>query len=113
MSSSRDHARPTVADLEQLIAAYRQDRIDSDRNNGTTSLYSLNQQAIVAEVKGSAVYMDIKTGRPVDIRTLGGGWARLYEGFTKKSDNARKLKEKWDLEHPRSTKSKSPANSKL
>jgi hypothetical protein len=36
--------------------------------------------------------MDVKTGRPIDIRTLGGGWARLFEGFTKKAENSRKLK---------------------
>ena len=99
--------------MEQLIAAYRQDRIDPDRNNGTTSLFSLNQQAIVAEVKGSAVYMSIKTGRPVDIRTLGGGWARLYEGFVKKSDSARKLKEQFDIQKSKSKNSKSLVKSKI
>ena len=53
----------------------------------------------MAEVKGSAVYIDVKSGRPVDIRTLGGGWPRLYEGFTQKSENSRMLKQKWDNEH--------------
>lgn len=97
----------------KLIAAYRQDRIDPDRNNGTTSLFSLKQQAIVAEVKGSAVYMSLKTGRPVDIRTLGGGWAKLYEGFLSKSDKARKLKEEWDVKHPSSKISKRLVETKI
>ena len=43
--------------------------------------------------------MDVKSGRPVDVRTLGGGWSKLFEGFTKKSENARKLKEEWDRKH--------------
>jgi hypothetical protein len=46
-------------------------------------------------------YVDVKSGRPVDIRTLGGGWPKLFENFTKKADHARTLKEKWDIEHPK------------
>ncbi|KAJ4345352.1 uncharacterized protein N0V89_011482 [Didymosphaeria variabile] len=84
---------------DSLIAAYREDIIEPTRNSGTTSLFSLKQQAIVAEVKGSATYMDVKTGRPVDIRTLGGGWAKLFEGFTEKAEHAQMLKKKWDSEH--------------
>ncbi|KAI8959259.1 hypothetical protein F5Y11DRAFT_333597 [Daldinia sp. FL1419] len=87
---------------DSLIAAYRQDLIEPTRNTGTTSLFSLNQQAIVAEVKGSVTYMDVKTARPVDIRTLGGGWQALFEGFTKKSERSKALKEKWDTEHRKS-----------
>ena len=48
--------------------------------------------------------MDVKTGRPVDIRTLGGGWSKVYEGFTKKAEHAKMLKEKWDDKHPKSGK---------
>ncbi|KAH8591299.1 hypothetical protein B0O99DRAFT_632395 [Bisporella sp. PMI_857] len=86
---------------DALIVAYRQELIEPTRNNGTTSLFSLSQQAIVAEVKGSVTYMDVATGRPVDIRTLGGGWVKLFEGFTKREENSRLLKEKWDAEHPK------------
>lgn len=57
--------------------------------------------------------MDVKTGRAVDIRTLGGGWPKLYEAFTKKSENARLLKEKWDIEHPKHRKTGGPPNSRL
>lgn len=90
--------------MRQLIAAYREDLIEPTRNHGTTSLFSLQQQAIVAEVKGSVTYMDVKTGRPVDIRTLGGGWPKVFEGFTQKAAYAKALKERWDLEHPRGGK---------
>ncbi|RYP92150.1 hypothetical protein DL770_001731 [Monosporascus sp. CRB-9-2] len=85
---------------DSLIAAYRQDKIEPTRNSGTTVLFSLKQQVIVAEVKGSITYMDAKTARPVDIRTLGGGYPALYEGFTKKSEHAKAMKEKWEREHP-------------
>ena len=49
--------------------------------------FSLKQQAIVAEVKGYVTFMDVKTGRPVDIRTLGGGWSKMFDAFTQKSKN--------------------------
>lgn len=90
------------AHLRQLIAAYRQDLIEPTRNSGTTSLFSLNQQAIVAEVKGSVTFMDVKTARPVDIRTVGSGWLKLFEGFTAKANHAKMLKEKWESDHPKS-----------
>lgn len=95
---------------DSLIVAYRQDLIEPTRNHGTTILFSLKQQAIVAQVKGSVTYMNAATGRPIDIRTLGGGWARLYEGFTLKSQQAAALKAKWDSEH---AKARSGAVSKI
>ncbi|KAK7935166.1 hypothetical protein PG985_000661 [Apiospora marii] len=97
---------------DSLIAAFRQDAIEPTRNNGVTSLYSLRQQTIVAEAKGSTTYMDIRTGRPVDIRTLGGNWPVLYDAFTIKSANANARRDKWEKEHPKS-KSKSLVASKI
>ncbi|PGH05423.1 hypothetical protein GX51_02947 [Blastomyces parvus] len=87
-----------------LIAAFREDYIEPTRNTGTTVLFSLKQQAIVAQVHGSATYMDVKTARPVDLRTLGGNFPAFYEGFKKKSEQAKLLKEKWEREHPRPSK---------
>ncbi|KAM5343726.1 hypothetical protein ACJ41O_012263 [Fusarium nematophilum] len=81
---------------DSLIAAYRQDRIEPERNYGTTVLFSLTQQAVVAEVKGYTVYIHTKSGRPVDIRTVGGGWPRLFDGFTEKSERANILRDKWE-----------------
>ncbi|KAI0201489.1 hypothetical protein F4808DRAFT_459977 [Astrocystis sublimbata] len=91
---------------DSIIGAYFQGFIEPTRNNGTVALYSLKQQAIVAEVKGSTTYVDVKTGRPVDIRTLGGNWPKVYEAYLQKSENAKALKEKWDSER-RSSKANS------
>ena len=88
----------------QLIAAFREDGIEPTRNHGTTCLFSLKQQVIVAEVKGSTTYVDVKSGRPVDIRAVGGGWSKLFEGFTKKAESAKMLKEKWEVERARAGK---------
>ncbi|KAK8042248.1 hypothetical protein PG993_006771 [Apiospora rasikravindrae] len=108
---SPDPALLTI-DNRQLIAAFRQDLIEPTRNNGTTSLYSLRQQTIVAEAKGSTTYMDVRTGRPVDIRTLGGNWPVLFAAFTVKSANANARREKWEKEHPKA-KAKPPVASKI
>ncbi|KAH5277194.1 hypothetical protein HBI70_095310 [Parastagonospora nodorum] len=89
---------------DALIAAHRQEHMEPTRTNGVTSLFSLKQQAIVAELRGSVTYVNAKSGRPVDIRTLGGGWSSLFEGFTKKAENALVLKEKWEIEHPKRIK---------
>ncbi|CRG88352.1 hypothetical protein PISL3812_05382 [Talaromyces islandicus] len=83
-----------------VLAAYRQEKIEPTRNGGTTVLFSLEQQAVVAQIKGTTTYVDVKTGRPKDIRTLGGGFPALFEGFTKKSERANALREKWELEQP-------------
>jgi hypothetical protein len=87
--------------------AYREDGIEPTRNYGTTSLYSLKQQAIVAEVKGSVTFVDVRTGQPVNIRTLGGGWPKLFEGFAKKAEHAGMLKAQWDSTHSKGKKAKS------
>lgn len=89
---------------KQLIAAYREDCVEPTRNSGTTSLFSLKQQAIVAQVKGSVTYMDVKTGRPTDIRSLDGGWPALNDELTRKAERANTLREKWEVDHPGKSK---------
>jgi acyl-CoA thioesterase FadM len=85
---------------DALIVAFRHEQIEPTRNSGTTVLFSLQQQAIVAQVKGSTTYMDVKTARPVDIRTLGNGFPALFEGFTKKAESAAARKKSWEEHHP-------------
>ncbi|KAF2648932.1 putative thioesterase [Lophiostoma macrostomum CBS 122681] len=88
--------RRVVTYPDSLIAANRQERIEPTRSHSTTVLYSLKQQAIVAQVIGNVTFMDVKTSRPVDIRTLGGGWTKLYEGFARRAETARGLRVKWE-----------------
>ncbi|CAJ2509505.1 Uu.00g145310.m01.CDS01 [Anthostomella pinea] len=86
---------------DSLIAAYRQSYIEPSRNNGTLCLFSLKQQTIVAEVKGSTTFMDLKTGRPVNIRTLGGGWPAVYDHWIKTAEQTKVAMEKWERDHPK------------
>ncbi|RYP72120.1 hypothetical protein DL769_004521 [Monosporascus sp. CRB-8-3] len=83
---------------DSLIIANRPDRMETTRYYGTTSLFSIQQQAIVAEVKGSVTFMNAKTGRPIDISSLDGGWPKVYDGYIKKVENAQTVKHKWDME---------------
>jgi len=34
----------------------------------------------------------------VDIRTLGEGWVKVFEGLTEKAEEAQRLRENWDAE---------------
>lgn len=83
--------------------------MEPNRNFAVCSLFSLKQQCIVAEVEGAATYMDTKTGRSVDIRTLGGGWVKVFEGLTKKAEEAQALKAKWDEERAAARAAKAKA----
>ncbi|KAI1170284.1 hypothetical protein F4777DRAFT_584050 [Nemania sp. FL0916] len=91
--------RRQVTYPDALIAAYRQEVTEPTRNGGTTSLFSLKQQTIVAECKGSVTFMDAKSGRPIDIRTAGPGWLALYDGLTKRCETSKIFREKWEAEH--------------
>lgn len=70
--------------LKWLIAAYQQEkRSPHGVRARLVCLFSLKLQNVVAEAWGLVMYMDAKTGRSVDIRVLGGGWLKLYDGWVK------------------------------
>ncbi|KAI0151777.1 hypothetical protein GGR57DRAFT_492799 [Xylariaceae sp. FL1272] len=91
--------RRQVTYPDSLIIAYRQEQTEPTRNGGTTTIFSLTQQAIVAQCTGTVTYMSAQTGRPIDIRTVGGGWPDLYEALLKKCTESNALKEKWELKN--------------
>lgn len=86
--------------------ANREEKFTPNHNIGTTVLFSLQQQAVVAQVTGFITYINAKTGRPIDIRTVSDGWVKLYEGFTRKVEMATALLQKWEEEHPPKTQTK-------
>jgi hypothetical protein len=45
----------------------------------------------VADYHRSITYLDAKTRRPVDIRTLGGGWPNVFESFLRKAEHSQIL----------------------
>ena len=58
-----------------------------------TTLFSLQQQAIVAESRSEVVWVDIKSGRLIDIRTVSDNWERLYQTFAELTERSQKAKE--------------------
>ncbi|KAH9988514.1 hypothetical protein F4779DRAFT_638380 [Xylariaceae sp. FL0662B] len=91
---------------DSLIVATRPDSIEPTRYYGTTSLFSLRQQAIVAEVKGSLAFIDAGTGRPTDIRNRNDGWPKVYGAYVKKIESAQAKKQNWDMKKSKSKSSK-------
>ncbi|KAI1081987.1 hypothetical protein F5B20DRAFT_588098 [Whalleya microplaca] len=91
---------------DSLIVATRPDSMEPTRYYGTTSLFSLQQQAIVAEVKGSVTFIDAGTGRPTDIRNRGDGWPKVCEAYVEKVASAQAKKQNWDMKKPKSKHSK-------
>ncbi|KAI5866818.1 hypothetical protein GGS23DRAFT_593552 [Durotheca rogersii] len=85
---------------DALISAYREDSVEPTRCVGESVLFSLKQQAVVAQGRCTVTYVDVRTGRPVDIRTLGGGFPALYHGLVQRSERAKALREKWERENP-------------
>ncbi|KAI0195884.1 hypothetical protein F4808DRAFT_452819 [Astrocystis sublimbata] len=88
--------RRQVRYRDALIVTTRPDRMEPTRYFGTTSLFSLKQQAIVAETRGNVTFIDAGTGRPVDIRGVSDGWSRVYEGYVKTVEAAQAFRQKWD-----------------
>ncbi|KAI0169759.1 hypothetical protein GGR52DRAFT_573817 [Hypoxylon sp. FL1284] len=91
---------------DSLIVANRPDSIEPTRYYGTTSLFSLQQQTIVAEVKGSATFIDARTGRPTDIRNRSDGWPKVYDAYVGKVESAQTKKQSWDMKNPKRRSSK-------
>ncbi|OTB02437.1 hypothetical protein M426DRAFT_74667 [Hypoxylon sp. CI-4A] len=91
---------------DSLIIANRPDSIEPTRYYGTTSLFSLQQQAIVAEVKGSVAFVDAKTGRPTDIRSRSDGWLKVYDAYVEMVKSAQEKKQNWDIQKSKSRSSK-------
>jgi hypothetical protein len=72
-----------------------------DRYHVVTSIWSLRQQAIVAESRGWVVFFDYTKGKPANLVLAGGVYADLYNALKDKCTQAAALAAKWDQEHPK------------
>lgn len=87
--------------LSKLITANRLTEILPDRYYGITSVWSLKQQAIVAENRGYVVFFDYSKGKPANLLQAGGVYADLHAALTKRVAAATDLATKWEKEHPK------------
>lgn len=81
--------------------ANRVDEVKPDRYHATTTMWSLKQQAIVAESHGWVVFFDYSTGRPANLLEAGGVHADLYRALSAKSKVLNERRAAWDLAHPK------------
>ncbi|KAF4465881.1 hypothetical protein FALBO_7274 [Fusarium albosuccineum] len=85
---------------DTIIVGFRMDGLEPDRSVGTAVLYSLTQQATVVVVKGFSVYVDTRTGRPVDLRTTGPGFKVMFDALTEQVKITKEMREAWIEKHP-------------
>ncbi|MCJ1356674.1 MAG: hypothetical protein MMC33_006669 [Icmadophila ericetorum] len=100
-----DVKRP-VTYPDSLIVANRLTDILPDRYHGITSIWSLRQQALVAEIRGWMVFVDVKVNKPANLVKAGGVYLDLHSALTRRVIESRKLASKWESEQAKRPRSK-------
>lgn len=90
----------------QLIVANRLTEILPDGYHGITTVWSLRQQTIVAELRGYAVFYDYGRNNPANLVEAGGVYAKLLAGLTRRVERSNELATKWEKEHPKPPRGK-------
>jgi hypothetical protein len=65
-----------------------------------TTIWSLRQQAIVAETREYMVYFDYDNGVPVNMIKAGSVYTNLYNALVARKEREDKMAAKWEAEHP-------------
>ena len=87
--------------MKQLILAHRVTKVLPDRYYGITSVWSLRQQAIVADAQGYVVFFDYDTGKPADLVKAGGTHLDLYNALSQRKEKEDKIAAQWEKDHPK------------
>ncbi|KAI3318405.1 hypothetical protein HD806DRAFT_315362 [Xylariaceae sp. AK1471] len=106
-STILDIKRP-VSYPDSVIVANRLDEVKPDRYHVTTTIWSLRQQAPVAESNGWVVFFDYSKGKPANLIEAGGVYANLHAAIAEKSKITNQKRAKWEAAHP-----KKPRGAKL
>ena len=83
----------------QVIVGNRLREILPDRYFTTTIIWSLRQQAVVAEFKGYIVLLNFSTGRPVNLLESGEPYKKLHAQIKAKAEKSNELLTKWERRH--------------
>ena len=67
-----------------------------DRYFTTTTIWSLRQQAVVAECKGYVVFLNFGTGRPANLLESGEPYKKLYAQIKAKVERSNEMFTKWE-----------------
>lgn len=64
-------------------------------------MWSLRQQAPVAEANGWVVFYDYSKGKPADLIQAGGVYTDLHAALAEKAKVATQKRAQWDEAHPK------------
>ena len=95
-----------AVDILQLIVANRITEVLPDRYYGITTMWSLLQQAVVAEMKGYVVFFDYRCNKSADLTAAGGRYTELHSALKKRAERGNQLAAEWLREHPKKVKAK-------
>jgi acyl-CoA thioesterase FadM len=84
----------------KIIVANRLDEVKADRYHVTTTMWSLRQQAQVAESNGWVVFFDYSKGKPANLLEAGGVYATLHAALREKCKAATQRRARWEETHP-------------
>ncbi|MCJ1467262.1 hypothetical protein MMC07_005886 [Pseudocyphellaria aurata] len=90
-----DLKRP-AAYPDALIVGSRLSEIQPDRYFTTTTVWSLRQQAIVADFKGYVVFMNFDTGRLANLLEAGEPYVALHSQIKAKVEKSNDLFAEWE-----------------
>ncbi|KAJ7814067.1 hypothetical protein B0H13DRAFT_2381968 [Mycena leptocephala] len=77
--------------------------VKPDRYFRVATLWSYQQQAIVAESSGYAVFFDYRKSRVANLLEYGGVYADLHRDLSERSKRSNELYAQWVSDHPKST----------
>ena len=77
-----------------------------DRYFAITSMWSLRQQAIVAQTRGYVVFFDYTKGKPANLIEAGGVYTDLHVALTKRAKISSELAAKWEKKALANTRGK-------
>ncbi|KAG9228057.1 hypothetical protein BJ875DRAFT_390207, partial [Amylocarpus encephaloides] len=90
--------------MRVLIVANHIKEILPDRYFGVTSIWSLQQQAIVGQSQGYIVFFDYGKGGKANLLEAGGVYQELYHGLTRRQEREAEIERKWEQDHPKMSK---------
>ncbi|KAJ7094235.1 hypothetical protein C8R43DRAFT_908037 [Mycena crocata] len=89
-----------------LLITTRISEVHPDRYFGITSIWSYQQQAIVAESSGYVVFFDYRKGQVANLTEYGGVYADLYRDLSEKVKKSNELHAQWVSAHPKPPRNK-------
>jgi len=84
-----------------LIVGNRLSEVKPDRYFTTTTIWSLRQQAVVAEARGYVVFLNFSTGRPANLIEAGEPYTALHAEIEKMVEESNRLHAEWEAANPK------------